>query len=385
VALSFVPLLLAAAALTPSALEESGRTHLYNMEIRAAREVFAELGRSAPRSPAGPYFEATALWMAEFSRRGGMAGATFRTGEYWTSKGKDSLDLELDRAFKRLVSESIERAEVLLRADPDDEEALYFRGAAEGVLSAYLASIEHRYFGAFQAGRRAKAYHERLLAIDPGYSDACLLPGIFEYTVATLPRSLRLLGFFVGMNGSRAKGMELVERAVRNGERTRWVARLTLGVIFEREKRYAGALRLLRELEQAFPRNPFLAMERGSIELLRKDWSAARRAFEGVLSRRGAGWAGFELLPVSIVYLRLGESFLFAKSYAEAARAFESALSTPGAPEWVRSQIFLRRGMTSDALGKRAAAEWDYRRAIQLDTDSGVTRLAERYLDEPFR
>jgi tetratricopeptide (TPR) repeat protein len=385
VAIAVAPLLLLAASLTPSELEESGRVHLYNMEIRAARELFAELGRSAPRSPAGPYFEATALWMAEFSRRGGMAGATFRTGEYWASKGGESLDPELDRTFKRLLGESIERAEVLLKADPDDEEALYFRGAAEGVLSAYLASIEHRYFGAFQAGRRAKTYHERLLEVDPSYSDACLLPGIFEYTVATLPRSLRILGFLVGMRGNRTKGMDLVERAVSHGERTRWVARLTLSVMFEREKRYAGALRLLSELEAAFPRNPFLAMERGSIELLRKDWNAARRAFEGVLSERDAGWAGFELLPVSMVYLRLGESHLFAKSYVEASRAFEQALSTPGAPEWVRSQIFLRRGMTSDAMGMRSAAQWDYRRAIGLDTDSAIARLAERYLDEPYR
>jgi tetratricopeptide (TPR) repeat protein len=385
VALAIVPLLLSAASLTPSELEESGRVHLYNMEVRAARELFAELGRTAPRSPAGPYFEATTLWMAEFSRRGGMAGATFRTGEYWTSKDKESFDLELDRAFKRLVGESIERADVLLKDDPGDEEALYFRGAAEGVLSAYLASIEHRYFGAFQAGRRAKAYHERLLEVDPGYSDACLLPGIFEYTVATLPRSLRLVGFLVGMRGSKAKGMDLVERAASRGERSRWVARLSLSVMFEREKRYAGALRLLAELEQAFPRNPFLALERGSIELLRKDWNAARRAFEEVLSERDSGWAGFELLPVSVVYLRLGESFLFARSYVEAARAFERALSTPGTPDWVRAQIFLRRGMTSDALGMRTAAQWDYRRAIGLDTDSALTGLAERYLAEPYR
>jgi lipoprotein NlpI len=86
-----------------------------------------------------------------------------------------------------------------------------------------------------------------------------------------------------------------------------------------------------------------------------------------------------------MVYLRLGESFLFAKSYVEAARAFERALSTPGTPSFVRAQIFLRRGMTSDALGMRTAAQWDYRRAIGLGADSAVTRTAERYLAEPYR
>ena len=380
---SLLLLLLAApAAPTPAELEETGRTHLYNMELAEARAVFAELSRVAPESPSGPYFEANCLWMAEFSKRGGMSGSTFRSNQYWSSKssGKDE---ELDREFKRLVGESVERAEALLRKNPDDEEGLFFRGAAEGVLSAYLASVERSYFAAYQAGKRAKHYHERILEIDPEYADACLLPGIFEYTVATLPRSLKLLGFLVGVRGSKEKGVELVERAVSGGARTRWVARLSLSVMRMREKRYSASLSVLRELEQAFPRNPFLVMERGNIHLLRKDWGSARRAFEEVLEEERV-YAGLDLLPRSLVLLRLSESLLFAKNYEGAARELERALSVPDVPEGIRAQIFLRRGMTSDAAGERVAAKWDYRRAIALEADEVTTALAKRYLREPY-
>jgi tetratricopeptide (TPR) repeat protein len=371
--------------MSSSALEESGRSHLYNMEIAEARQVFSELGRTAPLSPAGPYYDATALWMEEFSRRGGMAGATFRTGQYWSWK-KVPPDPDLDREFKRLIQESISRSEAILQKVPLDPEGLFFRGSAEGLLSAYLASIEHSYYGAYQAGKRAKEYHERLLQMDPGYADACLLPGIFEYTLATLPRSLRILGFVVGIRGSKEKGLSLVERAVADGDRTRWVARLSLSVMHQREKRYLSSLSVLRELETAFPRNPFLPMERGSIHLLRKDWTAARRAFEEVLSMQSTKKGPrFDLLNPSVVFLRLGESRLFAKDPDGAARELERALGIPGTPDWIRSQVFLRRGMTSDSRGLRSAAESDYRRVLRLDTDPQTTRLARQYLDVPYR
>jgi tetratricopeptide (TPR) repeat protein len=377
-------LLVAFGAATASELEETGRSHLYNMEIAEARAVFSELDRRAPRSPAGPYYEATALWMEEFSRRGGMAGATFRTGQYWSWK-KIPPPVELDREFKRLIGEAISRADSILEGEPLDLEGLFFRGSAEGLQSAYLASVEHSYYGAYQAGKRAREYHERLLQLDPGYADACLLPGIFEYTLATLPRSLRILGFVIGIKGSKEKGLSLVERAVSEGERTRWVARLSLAVMQQREKRYLSALAALRELERAFPRNPFLPMERGSVHLLRKDWAAARRAFEEVLAKQAERGKGFDLLEPALVFLRLGESRLFAKDHAGAARDLERALETPGAPDWVRSQVFLRRGMASDARGRRPAAESDYRRVLRLDTDPQTTRLAKQYLDRPFQ
>jgi hypothetical protein len=321
--------------------------------------------------------------MEEFSRRGGMAGATFRTGQYWSWK-KHPPDADLDREFKQLIQETIARADRILEKDPLDLDGLFFRGSAEGLMSAYLASVEYSYYGAYQAGKRAKEYHERLLRIDPGYADACLLPGIFEYTLATLPRSLRVLGFVIGIRGSKEKGLSLVERAV-EGERTRWAARLSLSVIQQREKRYLSSLSALRDLEKAFPRNLFLPMERGSVHLLRKDWTAARRAFEEVLTKQTDMGGRFDLLEPALVFLRLGESRLFAKDHAGAARELERALETPGAPDWLRSQVFLRRGMASDGRGLRSAAESDYRRVVRLDTDPQTARLAKQYLEKAYR
>ena len=199
--------LLAVSSPALAELEEQGRSHLYNLEYDEARTIFSSLGELAPTSPVGPYYEATTIWMEELTRRGGMAGSTFRTGRYWSDNGHEPPAPELDREFKDLVAEAAERADATLAREPKNVEALYFRGAVEGVLSAYHAMIERSYYSSYKAGKRAKRYHEQLLEVDPEYADACLLPGIYEYTVATLPRTLRVVGFLMGISGSREKGL----------------------------------------------------------------------------------------------------------------------------------------------------------------------------------
>lgn len=365
-------------------LEERGRTHLYNMEYQEAGRVFAELSTRAPASPAGPYYQATTLWMKEFTRRGGMAGSTFRTGRYWATKDREAVSSELAVEFQELVAESIARSDAILANDARDRDALYFRGAAEGVQSAYHASIEHSYYRSYRAGKRAKTYHERLLELDPSYGDACLLPGIYEYTIATLPRTVKLAGFLIGIRGSREKGLELVERAVADGKRSRWVARLSLSVLRQREKKYRASLRLLRELEDAFPKNPLLPLERGSVQLLRRNWRGARDAFEQVAIRQSARMPNYQAVEPSLVKLKIAESYLFAKEYRDATKTLNDALRIPTVPDRIRALIFLRRGMASDGLGRRDAAEWDYRRALNLDVDDLTNKQAKRYLAKPF-
>ena len=378
-------LLAASTSVALAELEEQGRSHLYNLEYEDARTIFSSLGELAPTSPVGPYYEATTIWMEEFTRRGGMTGSTFRTGRYWNDNLHEPPAPELDREFKTLVAEAVQRAEATLARDPGNADALYFRGAAEGVMSAYHAMIERSYYRSYKAGKRAKRYHEQLLEVNPEYADACLLPGIYEYTVATLPRTLRFVGFLIGISGSREKGLELVRKAVEGGDRTRWVARLSLSVMEQREKKYRRSLAVLRELEAAFPKNPLFPLERGSVHLLRKDWSAARRAFDEVRRNQAAGKPHFDAAEPSLVLLKIAESYLFANNFRRANDNLRRALEVPDIPDRIKAVIFLQRGMASDATGRRDRARADYRRTLTLNVDKLTNNRAKRYLRKPYR
>ena len=142
---------------------------------------------------------------------------------------------------------------------------------------------------------------------------------------------------------------------------------------------------MLRELEAAFPKNPLFPFERGSVHLLRKNWSAARRAFDEVRRNQEAGKPNFDAVAPALVLLKIAESYLFAKNYRRASDNLRAALEIPDIPDRIKAVIFLRRGMASDATGHRDRARADYRRALTLNVDKLTNKLAKRYLTKPYR
>ena len=187
--------------------------------------------------------------------------------------------------------------------------------------------------------------------------------------MATLPRTLRIEGFPVGLRGSKTQGLKLVKCAVEEGRRNRWVAQLSLNVIYQRGESYQDALGTLRKLEAEFPKNPLLPFETGSVHLLRRDCGAARRVFEAMLANQAEGLPHYDRIETSMLRLPLAESHLFAKNFAMASTELDRALGASWVPDHIKARIFLLRGMASDGLGRRKAAEWDYRRALTLDVD----------------
>lgn len=368
--------------LTLSPLEEEGLRHLYNLDYARASTTFHTLTDRAPSSPAGPHHLATVVWMEELTRRGALAGETFLTARFWTGR-KEPVPEELRREFFSFVEESMDRAKQRLEERPGDPEALYFLGANESIVSGFEATLERSYFTAYRAGRRARRWHEQLMALDPENGDAYLVPGVYEYTLATLPRSLKILAFLIGSRGSKEKGYELLEQAARKGRRSHWGARLSLIVVHQREKRLTRALSLLRQMETAFPRNPLFVAEQGWVYLLKKDGRSAQRIFERVLQRHRRGQPNYDRLKEGILLLRLGESFLLAKRPRLAVERLTEALATRTRRE-TDALIYLRRGQAYDLLGQRPKALNDYETCSRLAPDAPSARLAKRYRERPF-
>jgi tetratricopeptide (TPR) repeat protein len=253
------------------------------------------------------------------------------------------------------------------------------------VVSAFEATLRRRYFAAFQAGRRAKNKHQRLLKLDPSFADAYLVLGTYDYTLATLPRSVRFLVLLIGIRGSKEKGVKLIRKAAQEGRRAEWGARLLLTVMDTREKRYGTALATLSELEAAFPKNPLFSLERGWVYLLKKDWANARAVFQKLRANQELQVPHYEQVPTPLLYLRLGESYLFDSRFSDALERFDAGLAIAGCPESTRAMLHLRRGQALDGLSKRQEARAEYQETIRLNVDKASRRQARRYLKAPFR
>src|SRR4029079_4016539 len=90
---------------------------------------------------------------------------------------------------------------------------------------------------------------------------------MYRYAVSSLSAPIRLLAGIAGFGGGREKGLHLIEAAAAYPSDTQTNARFTVIVIYNREERYDDALRVIRELQQAYPRNRLLWLEAGSTAL----------------------------------------------------------------------------------------------------------------------
>ena len=103
---------------------------------------------------------------------------------------------------------------------------------------------------------------------------------MYRYTVSTLSLPKRVGAYLAGLRGGRDEGLRLVEAAAAYPSDSQPQATFSLVLLYNRERRYDDALRLIRRLQEQFPRNRLLWLEEGSTLLRAARPAEARRALE---------------------------------------------------------------------------------------------------------
>ena len=120
--------------------------------------------------------------------RRGVGRAAVRAGDHHGRRlsGSGAVDAgaqprRTPRSTRRSTTRCGARAslsEERLRRNPDDAEAHYLVGAADGFLASYAATVEGHVLGSLGPARRAYREHERVLELDPARKDAGLIVGL---------------------------------------------------------------------------------------------------------------------------------------------------------------------------------------------------------------
>src|ERR1019366_9358288 len=190
--------------------------------------------------------------------------------------------------------------------NPNDVGALYALGVSNSTMAAFEGIAKRSYYAALTRAKAAKAYHEKVIKLDPDFNDALVSIGTYEYGIGVIPPVYRLfLGFF-GVSGSKEAGIRDLEKAATQGDRARTDAKTILIVIYYREHQYDQSLRLIDELLAKYPRDFQLEMERAQIYGRMKNWSQAVEVYGHVLSKIQAKQDGYERLRNDRVYGQLG-------------------------------------------------------------------------------
>ena len=241
-------------------LRSEGFEALYNLDYEAARKRFNEISTAFPDHPAGPQFLAATLWAEELNESRRLQASLYSTDAFFNAK-EDKPDPKMVATFRELTRTATRLARARLKRDKTDVEALYFLGATEGLKAAFAAAVERRFMGALGDGDSSVDHHREVLKLDPGFHDAELTIGLYEYIVGGLPLPVKVLASIVGARGSKRRGLETLQRVTKEGTWARDDAKSLLIVLYKREKKYGDALALSRELSQSYPRNYLIKLE----------------------------------------------------------------------------------------------------------------------------
>jgi tetratricopeptide (TPR) repeat protein len=267
VALSLVCKADAAPQDSASALVTRAEGLAYDLDHQEALTLLRQSIALAPGDPRTHRALANVLWLNLLFQRGAVT-----VDHYLGSFSSSTVDLkkpppEVDAEFRREVGKAIELAEQRVAARPADAQAHYDLGAAVGLQASYVATVEGRMLAGFRNARRAYDEHERVLALDASRQDAGLIVGTYRYVVSTLSLPMRMMAYVAGFGGGREVGIRMIEGAAARPSDSRIDALFALVLMYNRERRYDDALRILEELRRLHPRNRLVLLEAGSTAL----------------------------------------------------------------------------------------------------------------------
>lgn len=252
----------AAASDQPASLDQ-GFHMLYNLDFAGAQKEFGAWQRQHPDNAVGPAAEGAGLLFAEFDRMGILEGQFLTDDSSFKEKEKQRVtpDPKVRDNLEAALGRSEELARKRLAGNPQDADALFAMTMVYGLRADYAALIEKRNLASLRSSREASGWAQKLLAVQPGNSDAYLATGVHNYIIGSLAAPWRWILRLGGYSGDKQKGMEDVERAAVHGRYLAPFGRILLAIAYVRDKDNVRARDMLVGLSHDFPHNPLFPRE----------------------------------------------------------------------------------------------------------------------------
>ena len=376
------------------ALRRSGHAALYDFDYDKALKDFKEIDRLFPTHPAGPQLQAARLWIKTLYETRRLQ-STLYSSESFYSSGDDKVDPKIVNDFRSLTREARRRAEVRLKTNPKDVEALYWLGAIEGLKASFEEAVERRHFAALRDGNDSVDHHREVLKLDPTFIDANLTVGLYEYVVGSLPLPIKLVAGITGYRGSKRRGLEMLEQVVKEGTWANGDAASLLIVLYSREKRYTEALAHARAQSAKYPRNYLFKLEAAGALVAQAEIERKNKNTDAVVKAEREAFAIFDELlrdrsgaasrVLDLIHFKYGEVLLAAGEGERGAKEFMAATRVDRADPALVTMAHLYAARSFDLAGKRNDALSQYREVLTRPDIYDAHDAAKKGLQKPYR
>jgi len=363
-------------------LSQASFDRLYNLDHDAAIQGFEKVVAHHPNDPFALNHLLSAVLVRQLYRMGAM-----NTGEYANDSFIGQAHRPADPAEKQRIKQLVEQAERLenteLSHHSDNVDMIYARGVTRAQFALYTALIERAWFSSLRNAVGARHDHERVLELDPHYTDAKLVLGAHNYVMGSLPLAVKVAVALAGLSGDKEKGIQYLFDAYHSNGETSVDAGVVLLVFLRREHRYGQSLEIARALTPRFPRNFLFPLEEANLLRASGKNSEAEEQYRRVWQNGRAEKYGN--LHYEMAALGLGNLLRSEKNYAAAAAAYELVGDVTGADPELLQKANLGAGEMYDQLQKRELAVKKYEAVVAANGGNAEADMARKRMKEAYR
>jgi tetratricopeptide (TPR) repeat protein len=351
-------------------LISKGINQIYNIKFNEAERTFRGVMADYPNHPAGRFFLAMIDW--------------------W----KILLDFDNEKnddLFFAKLEDVIYQCDKILEKDPNNVDALFFKGGAIGFRGRLRANRDS-WIKAADDGREALPLINHAYKLDPNNKDIELGFGIYNYYAAVIPEKYPfvkpLMIFFP--NGDRAKGIGQFTDAAYNGKYARIESRYFLvQLYYQFEENMNKAEEFADLLCHDFPDNPQFERYLGRINVRQGDMRKAQSLFRDVYDKCNKNFTGYGLNAKREsayylgYYLKLRDQLDSAITYFKECEKISQKIDK-GENSGFLINAILYLGNLYDQKNQRDQAIAYYKQLLDLRDYSNSHSQAKKYLNSPY-
>jgi tetratricopeptide (TPR) repeat protein len=377
----------ASAAPQVNATYDQALDALYNLDFSTAEQAFNSLTHQDENNPEYWNGVASTIWLKILYGQQKLNMESFSGSSIGTRESQDTVDPVEEKKLRNTVDIAMTKAKSILAKNPNDVRALYSLGVSNATLASFEGTAKRAYWQAAQKTKEARKYHQQVLKLKPDFNDAFLSVGAYEYVVTVIPWGLRYTILLpLGLtDGDKEGGIKKLETVATKGERASTDAKMLLIVIYNREKRYDQALRVINELHEKYPRNFLFEMSKASIYGKMGNWNEAVAVYGQVLEKIRTKQNGYERLREERMYYEIAKGNIYRgkpeDSIAQFTRVVSSSNSTPD--EKADSYIWLGKIFDSQRLHPKALEQ--YRAVLNLNCAPEYKQTAQDLIRKPYK
>ena len=387
----FLVSLMAAASFLQAQAADDPRTakgfeHFYNLQYDDSIAEFRRLVAAEPSNPNFHNHVAQAVLYREMYRGGALESELVSGTNPFINREKLTTTPEAQKEFDSHLNNALQIAQERLAKNANDVGALYAQGVSHGLRANYNFLVKKAWMDALKDATAARKAHNRVVELDPKFTDARLVEGVHDYVVGSLPWHWKILGFLGGFRGDREEGIQTLELVASKGRTNQTDAQVLLAAIYRREKKADRAIALLQGLVTRFPRNFLFRLEMVQMYSDLGDKAKALDVLAQVEDLKRSNAPGFAALPMEKVHYYRGNLLFWYGDFDQAIEEMTKATRRSADLDRHTSVMaWMRLGQLQDLRGKRSAAISAYKQAIAVAPYSDAGKESKQYLSSPYR